>query len=82
MNDQHRKPIRTALIGCGKVRHTHAQALQSLPASEFVAVCDNDPGRATQFGDQYGARPFNPGRDRLAQRGILSDGCMARELGE
>ncbi|MGW8250762.1 MAG: Gfo/Idh/MocA family oxidoreductase, partial [Anaerolineales bacterium] len=51
-----RKTVRTALIGCGKVGHTHAQALQSLPASDFVAVCDNDPGRAARFGDQYGAQ--------------------------
>ena len=30
--------INTALIGCGKVGDTHAQALASLPESRFVAV--------------------------------------------
>jgi UDP-N-acetyl-2-amino-2-deoxyglucuronate dehydrogenase len=50
--------IRTALIGCGKVGHTHAQTLQSLPGSELVAVCDPVAQRAADFGHQYGARPY------------------------
>jgi len=32
--------VRTALIGCGKVGGIHAQALASLPESNFVDVCD------------------------------------------
>ena len=31
--------VRTALVGYGKVAHTHALALSTLPESEFVAVC-------------------------------------------
>jgi UDP-N-acetyl-2-amino-2-deoxyglucuronate dehydrogenase len=52
------KPIRTALVGCGKVGHTHAQALQSLSESDFIAVCDQDLERAAVFGAKYGARPY------------------------
>lgn len=50
--------IKTAIIGCGKVGHIHAQALGTLPASEFVAVCDAQPARAQAFADQYGVQAF------------------------
>ncbi len=33
------------IVGCGKVGHTHAQALQTLPESELVAVCGRDAQR-------------------------------------
>ncbi len=45
--------IRTALIGCGRVGHTHAEALSTLPESEFVAVCDKDIARAQALAEQY-----------------------------
>ena len=38
--------VRTALVGCGKVGQIHAEALASLPESEFVAACDAEPDRA------------------------------------
>ena len=41
--------LRTALVGCGKVGQIHAQALATLPESEFVAVCDVDFERAEPF---------------------------------
>src|SRR5262245_27167044 len=50
--------VRTALIGCGKVGQIQARALQSLPESEFVAVCDSDQSRAAAFAETYGARPY------------------------
>lgn len=48
------KRIRTAIIGCGKIGHTHALALSTLPESELVAVCDNQLDRAQAFAAQYG----------------------------
>ena len=45
--------IRTGLVGCGKVGHLHAKALQSLEESEFVAVCSRDPRRAGNFAETY-----------------------------
>ena len=48
--------IRTALVGCGKVGDTHAQALQALPQSEFVAAFDVDQARADAFAQQYEPR--------------------------
>jgi UDP-N-acetyl-2-amino-2-deoxyglucuronate dehydrogenase len=50
--------LRTALVGCGKVGHTHAQALKSLPGSDFVAACDPLADRAGYFGAQYGIRAY------------------------
>ena len=38
--------------------HLHAAALKSLTESEFVAVCDADPGRSEAFADQYGVKAF------------------------
>jgi predicted dehydrogenase len=50
--------VRTALVGCGKVGAIHAQALASLPESDFVAACDGDPARAGAFAGRFGGRPF------------------------
>jgi UDP-N-acetyl-2-amino-2-deoxyglucuronate dehydrogenase len=47
-------PLRTAIVGCGKVAHLHAEALKTLPESELVGVCDTDGERARAFGAQYG----------------------------
>jgi len=44
------RPIRTGLIGCGKVGQIHAAALRSLPESEFVAACDRSLERAQSLG--------------------------------
>lgn len=51
-------PIRSAVIGCGKVGHIHAQALKSLPRSEFVAACDPLQERADAFALKYGVRSY------------------------
>jgi len=50
--------LRTALIGCGKVGHIHAQALRQLAESDFVAVCDAQAERAQNFAERYGVRSF------------------------
>ncbi|MBC8166787.1 MAG: Gfo/Idh/MocA family oxidoreductase [Bryobacteraceae bacterium] len=50
--------VRTAVIGCGKVGGIHADALETLPESQFVAVCDSSPERAHAFGQKYGAKAY------------------------
>ena len=50
--------LTTAVIGYGKVAHTHAEALASIPESEFAAVCGRDAGKARAFAEQYGVKPF------------------------
>jgi predicted dehydrogenase len=50
--------LKTAVIGYGKVAHTHAEALATIPESEFVAVCGRDAAKARSFADRYGVKPF------------------------
>lgn len=50
--------LKTAVIGYGKVAHTHAEALASIPESELVAVCGRDAGKARAFAELYGVKPF------------------------
>lgn len=45
--------LRTAIIGCGKVGHTHALALQQLPQSQLVAVYDVMLERAREYAEKY-----------------------------
>jgi predicted dehydrogenase len=52
------KPIRVALVGCGKVAGIHAAALASLPEAEFVAACDISAERAGAFASKWCVRPF------------------------
>ena len=51
--------LRTAIVGCGKIGHTHARALSQLARSNFVAVCDREPQRAQQFSQQYGVSAYD-----------------------
>lgn len=64
--------VRTALVGCGKVGHIHAQALNSLSESELVGVCDVDGARAAAFAAQYGGRPFTDVATMLRECGVQS----------
>lgn len=49
--------IRAALVGCGKVGGIHARALAGLPNCDLVAVCDDQPARASAFAERFGGRP-------------------------
>jgi UDP-N-acetyl-2-amino-2-deoxyglucuronate dehydrogenase len=60
------KTVRTGLIGCGKVGHTHALALRRLPESKFVAVCDADPKRALAFAEEYGVTAYTSPEEMIA----------------
>src|ERR1700722_15753490 len=63
-------PLRTALIGCGKVGGIHAQALLALPESEFVAVCDAQAERAQSFAERFSVRPFTDAATMFRDAGI------------
>ena len=52
------KKLRTGVIGCGKVSHTHAQALSGLRESEFVAAYSRSAEKAEAFSKQYGAKGY------------------------
>jgi predicted dehydrogenase len=66
------RPLGTALVGLGKVAETHADALASLPASRFVAVCDSDPDRGAAFAEKYGVRQYQRLDDLLGDAEVES----------
>jgi predicted dehydrogenase len=57
--------LRTAVVGYGKVAHTHAEALASIPESELVAVCGRDAGKAKAFAERCGVRAFTSVEDMV-----------------
>jgi predicted dehydrogenase len=62
--------LRTGLVGCGKIGHTHARALSGLPQSTFVAVCDSVPERAELFSRQYRVRGYSQLEQMLAEQAL------------
>lgn len=62
--------VGTALIGCGKVGDTHAQAFASLRESRFVAVYHPSPERARAFAMRYGVRAYSDLVQMLADSDI------------
>jgi UDP-N-acetyl-2-amino-2-deoxyglucuronate dehydrogenase len=51
--------MRFALIGCGTIAPTHAEALAALPEAELVACCDSVPEAAHAFADRFGLRAMD-----------------------
>ena len=60
----------TGIIGLGKVAHTHAAALASLPRSHFVSVFTRNTARAAEFAARYGVRPYTDLEQMLADPGL------------
>ena len=50
--------IKTAVIGCGKVGHFHAQALQRCEESELVACYARTASKAEAFAEKYGIKAY------------------------
>jgi predicted dehydrogenase len=50
--------LRTGVIGCGKVAHTHAAALSKLRQSRFVAAYSRSADKAAAFAGRYGAKGY------------------------
>ena len=45
--------IKAGIVGCGKVAHLHAQALQNLKDADFRAVRSRSMQKASDFADRY-----------------------------
>lgn len=63
-----KSPLRTAIVGPGKVADTHARALQSL--SNFVAICGRDAAKTKTFADRYNIQPYTNLATMLRQKRI------------
>ncbi len=62
--------IKTAIIGCGKGAHLHAQALKNLPESLFTAVYSRDYQKAQAFADQYGVKAYASIEELATEAGV------------
>jgi UDP-N-acetyl-2-amino-2-deoxyglucuronate dehydrogenase len=59
--------LRFALIGCGVIGPTHAEAINSLPGAELVAVADIIPARAQKLANKYGVKAYTNVQEMLAR---------------
>lgn len=50
--------LRFGIIGCGVIGPTHAEAIDSLPDAQLIAVADPIAGRAQKLADKYGVVPY------------------------
>ena len=62
--------IGLAIIGPGKVAHTHAQAIANIPETRLVAVCGRNLERTEDFSNRYGARAFTDLQAMLEHPGV------------
>lgn len=62
--------VRTGIIGCGKVGELHAFALSQLPQSKFVAACDTQRSRATQFAEKFGGEGYDSVSEMIDKAGL------------
>ena len=53
------KTYKLAIIGCGKVAHLHAKAIDNLPNATLVAVWSRTAESAGKFAEMYGAKPYS-----------------------
>ena len=64
------KKIRTAVIGCGKVGHFHAEAFRDLPESEFVACLSRSQDKADAFASKYGIKGYSDLERMVKEEGV------------
>lgn len=62
--------IRTGIVGCGKVAHMHAAALQNIEESEFSAVCSRDINKAKVFAEKYNVKVYSTVEEMAVEGGV------------
>ena len=50
--------LRFGIIGCGVIGPTHAEAIESLPDAQLIAVADPIEARAQKLADKYNVTPY------------------------
>jgi UDP-N-acetyl-2-amino-2-deoxyglucuronate dehydrogenase len=64
------EPLKTAIVGCGKVGHLHAKALRSAPESGFVAVCGRDLRKTETFAAAYKVKAYVDVEEMIGREGV------------
>jgi len=62
--------LKTGIIGCGKVAHIHAKALQNIEESQFSAVCSRNIEKSKYFAQQYGVKAYTDISEMISETGI------------
>ena len=62
--------VRFAIVGCGVIGPTHAEAIKNIDMAELKAVCDIVPERAKAMGEKYGAEWYTDYKELLARKDI------------
>ena len=63
--------IRCGIIGCGVIAPTHIAGIEAIPNAKLEAVCDINPERLNQRGDEHNvAKRYTDYRDMLADKDI------------
>jgi len=55
MPERNENHIGFAVIGCGVIGSTHAQAIASIEGAHLAVVCSRTPEKAREVAGQYGA---------------------------
>lgn len=58
-------PLRAGIVGCGKIAHNHARALQNIDGVVVVAVTDKNPEIAEAFAREYGIDTWTADNDEF-----------------
>jgi len=66
------RKIKTAIIGCGKVSHLHAAALQQGNNTELTAIYSRSLAKAEEFAGRYGILAFDDIEKMIKEAGIES----------
>ena len=61
------RPIRLALVGCGRISRNHLDAIAKIPELQLVSVCDIVAERAVQAAEQVGVPWFTDLERMLAE---------------
>jgi len=48
------RPLRVAIVGCGKIADQHVLAIERVPDCRIVALCDQELLMAKQLGERFG----------------------------
>ena len=62
--------FKTAIIGCGAISKTHAEALKSVDCTKIVAFCDTNPDNLSMRVSEYGGKPYSSLEDMLENEQI------------
>lgn len=66
------RKIKTAIIGCGKVSHLHAAALQQGKNTELTAIYSRSLGKAQEFAAKYRILAYDNIEKMISEAGVES----------